>query len=37
MKKIFVGILMFMLSALTFAADYHIGIVSGTVSQSEDS
>ena len=38
MKKFFVGILMFVLSALSFAeAAYHIGVVSGTVSQSEDS
>ena len=37
MKKLLVGILMLVLSALTFAADYHIGVVSGTVSQSEDS
>lgn len=34
MKKILVGISMMMLSVLSYA--YHIGIVTGTVSQSED-
>lgn len=29
-------LLIFLLSATSFAADYHIGIVTGTVSQSED-
>ncbi len=28
---------MFLFSVFSFAADYHIGVVSGTVSQSEDS
>ena len=38
MKKIFIGFLMMVLSIVSFAdADYHIGVVSGTVSQSEDS
>ncbi len=37
MKKILMGILMVILSVFTFAeSDYHIGIVTGTVSQSED-
>ena len=36
MKKLFVSFFMFLFSVLNFAADYHIGIVSGTVSQSED-
>ena len=37
MKKYFVGLFMFLFSVFSFAADYHIGVVSGTVSQSEDS
>jgi hypothetical protein len=39
MRKYLYGILMFILSIFGFAAepDYHIGVVSGTVSQSEDS
>ena len=39
MKKYFVGLFMFLFSLFSFAAeaDYHIGVVSGTVSQSEDS
>ena len=38
MKKLFVSVLMFLMSILTFAAgEYHIGVVTGTVSQSEDS
>lgn len=37
MKKYFVVFFMFLFSVLSFAADYHIGVVSGTVSQSEDS
>ena len=39
MKKYFVGFFMFLFSLFSFAAeaDYHIGVVSGTVSQSEDS
>ena len=39
MRKYLYGILMFILSSFGFAAepDYHIGVVSGTVSQSEDS
>ena len=37
MKKILMGIFMALLSVFAFAeADYHIGIVTGTVSQSED-
>ena len=36
MKKLFVGFFMVLFSLLSFSADYHIGIVSGTVSQSED-
>ena len=37
MKKLLVGIFMSLISVFTFAeADYHIGIVTGTVSQSED-
>ena len=38
MRKYLYGILMFILSIFGFAAepDYHIGVVSGTVSQSED-
>lgn len=39
MRKYLYGILMFILSIFGFAAEanYHIGVVSGTVSQSEDS
>ena len=39
MKKLLLTCLMFVVSLFTFAAnpDYHIGVVSGTVSQSEDS
>lgn len=39
MKKYLFGILMFVFSLFSFAAEpaYHIGVVSGTVSQSEDS
>lgn len=39
MKKYFVGLFMFLFSLFSFAAeaDYHIGVVSGTVSQAEDS
>ena len=37
MKKYFVVFFVFLFSVLSFAADYHIGVVSGTVSQSEDS
>ena len=37
MKRILMGIFMALLSVFAFAeADYHIGIVTGTVSQSED-
>jgi len=36
MKKLFLLVTMFIMSAFTFSADYHIGVVSGTVSQSED-
>ncbi|MEI6857690.1 DUF3798 domain-containing protein [Psychrilyobacter sp.] len=36
MKKLFLLVTMFVMSAFTFSADYHIGVVSGTVSQSED-
>ena len=38
MKKLLLTCLMFVVSLFTFAAnpDYHIGVVSGTVSQSED-
>ena len=37
MKKFLMGIFMALLSVFAFAeADYHIGIVTGTVSQSED-
>lgn len=38
MKKLLLSCLMFIVSIFTFAAnpDYHIGVVSGTVSQSED-
>lgn len=38
MRKYLYGILMFIFSIFSFAAepDYHIGVVSGTVSQSED-
>ena len=36
MKKLFLLIAMFVMSAFAFSADYHIGVVSGTVSQSED-
>ena len=37
MKKFLIGIFMALLSVFAFAeADYHIGIVTGTVSQSED-
>ena len=37
MKKFLIGIFMSVLSVFAFAeADYHIGIVTGTVSQSED-
>ena len=39
MRKYLYGFFMFILSMFTFAAEanYHIGVVSGTVSQSEDS
>ncbi len=38
MKKLLVGFFMTLLSIVSFAdADYHIGIMTGTVSQSEDS
>lgn len=39
MKKFILFCLMFVMSIFSFAAnpDYHIGVVSGTVSQSEDS
>lgn len=38
MKKFFIGIFMLIGSLLSFAkTDYHIGVVTGTVSQSEDS
>lgn len=36
MKKLFLLITVFIMSAFSFSADYHIGVVSGTVSQSED-
>ena len=36
MKKLFLLVTMFIMSAFAFSADYHIGVVSGTVSQSED-
>ena len=36
MKKLFLLVTMFVMSAFAFSADYHIGVVSGTVSQSED-
>ncbi|MCS5421170.1 MULTISPECIES: DUF3798 domain-containing protein [Psychrilyobacter] len=36
MKKLFLLVAMFIMSAFAFSADYHIGVVSGTVSQSED-
>ena len=36
MKKLFISFFMVLFSMLSFSADYHIGIVSGTVSQSED-
>ena len=37
MKKFLLGIVMALFSVLAFGADdYHIGVVSGTVSQSED-
>ena len=39
MKKIFIAVLLFIVSAFTFAAEaaYHIGIVTGTGTQTEDS
>lgn len=37
MKKFLTMVFMMVLSALSFAADFHIGVMTGTVSQSEDS